>query len=114
MSDSNRPTEEELMNIAVKAATSVDGVSGMGVTLTNTLKSIPVIGTPVKGVKFSVVDEKLVVDLYIKVIYKVKIPQLAWDIQSTVKKALEEVIGSKIKEINIHVQGVDLPEEEDK
>ncbi|WP_303857454.1 Asp23/Gls24 family envelope stress response protein [Aminicella lysinilytica] len=114
MANSNKLTEEELMNIAVKAATSVDGVSGMSLTLTNTLKSIPVIGTPVKGVKFSLVDDELVIDLYIKVVYRVKIPQLAWDIQSTVKKALEEVISTKIKEINIHVQGVDLPEEEDK
>lgn len=52
-------------------------------------------------------------DIYVIVEYGVRIPQLAWEIQSCVKKEIESITDEKVKEVNIHVQGVDLPGEED-
>ncbi|WP_376746263.1 Asp23/Gls24 family envelope stress response protein [Priestia megaterium] len=38
--------------------------------------------------------------------YGVQIPQLAWQIQKTVKSYVKDVIGINTEEINVHVQGV--------
>jgi uncharacterized alkaline shock family protein YloU len=105
-------SDEQILQKAVDAALSVEGVSGMSSTLSDSLMIIPGFGPPVKGAKLNVEDGELIIDLYINVKYQVKIPQLAWDIQSAVKRTAECVSHHKIKEVNIHVQGVDLPEEE--
>ena len=106
-----RVTEEQILEAAVNAALEVEGVSGMSSTLTESLKIIPGLGTPVRGARMNVEDGEIIIDLFINVEYRVKIPQLAWEIQSAVKKAVACVSHHKIKEVNIHVQGVDLPEE---
>ena len=67
-----------------------------------------------KGVKLSRSDEGLVLDIYVIVEYGIRIPQLAWDIQSKVKQELESITDITVLEVNIHVQGVALPGEEQK
>ena len=48
-------------------------------------------------------------DIYINVDYETKIPDLAWNVQSSVKKTAEKVTGLTVKHVNIHVLGVTLP-----
>jgi uncharacterized alkaline shock family protein YloU len=38
----------------------------------------------------------------------VRIPDVAWSIQEKVKKMVEKMTGSKVAEVNIHVQGVNI------
>jgi uncharacterized alkaline shock family protein YloU len=114
MTDNIKNNEESFLNIAVNAALGVKGVSGMSSILTDSLKSIPGLGAPVRGARMSIDNGELIFDLFINVDYGVKIPQLAWEIQSTVKVAINRVTDHKIKEVNIHVQGVDFPGEEDR
>ena len=52
----------------------------------------------------------LCIDLYLIVLFGVKIPQLAWDVQSTVKEAVEDLTHDRVKEVNIHIQGVQEPQ----
>lgn len=104
-------TERALMEKVAEVTLATDGVSSMSGTLTDTLKNVPGLNSPVKGVKFSEEEEELVVDLHINVVYPTKIPQLAWDIQTRVKKALTEAGSMPVKEINIHVEGVEAAEE---
>lgn len=66
-----------------------------------------------KGIKISQEDEGVVVDLYVIVEYLTKIPQLAWEVQSLVKSEIESVTEQTVAEVNIHVQGVHLPGEEE-
>ena len=93
----------------------IEGVCQLAGGFTDNL-SINILGKEPegKGIKLSRDEEGLVLDVYVIVAYKVKIPQLAWDIQSSVKNEIESVTGLKVKEVNIHVQGVSLPGEEDK
>ncbi|MDY5424511.1 Asp23/Gls24 family envelope stress response protein [Hornefia butyriciproducens] len=100
-----------LMEKAAEAALSAEGVSSMNGTLTDTLKTVPGLPTPVRGVKMSDDDDRLDIDLHINVYYRTKIPQLAWDIQRKVKKAMEEACSLPVREINIHVDGVEAVEE---
>lgn len=59
-----------------------------------------------RGVKLYKKNDALGIDLYIIVSYGVQIPQLAWQIQRTVKSYVKDIIGINTEEINVHVQGV--------
>ncbi len=65
-----------------------------------------------KGVKAQVTEKDAMIDLYIIVEYGCRIPDIAWEIQNKVKTAVENMTGLKVLEVNIHVQGVNLPKEE--
>ena len=45
--------------------------------------------------------------------YRGGIPAVAWDIQENVKREIQSMTGLDVKAVNIHVQGVKVPSEED-
>jgi uncharacterized alkaline shock family protein YloU len=52
-------------------------------------------------------DDKLVITMDIIVYYGVNIPQLCYDIQTHVKKAVEKECGMTVKAVNIRIEGID-------
>ena len=64
-----------------------------------------------KGVKISSGKEGYIVDIYVIADFGVKIPQLAWDIQNSVKEAVITAANVAVKAVNIHIQGVMMPRE---
>lgn len=99
---------------AAKATAGVSGVYELAGGLTENLsKNILGIDPSGKGVKLSRNDDGLVLDIYIIVEYMTKIPQLAWEIQGIVKKEIEAITDLTVLAVNIHVQGVHLPGEEE-
>ena len=64
-----------------------------------------------KGIKVEVGDKDTKIDVNIIVEYGVRIPDIAFEIQNRVKKAVESMTGLEVLEVNEHVQGVNLPEE---
>ena len=54
--------------------------------------------------------------MYIIVKYGVRIPELAWEIQESVKNNIESMTGLTVDKVNIHIEGVSFdekfPEEE--
>ena len=89
----NKISEEIIAMTAVRAALSVPGVNHLSD----------------KGIKVSKDKEKITLDVFIVADYGVKIPQLAWDIQTAVKEHVLKITNKKISAVNIHVQGVALP-----
>jgi uncharacterized alkaline shock family protein YloU len=65
-----------------------------------------------KGVKVEVGDKDAKIDVNIIVEYGVRIPDVAFEIQNRVKKAVETMTGLKVTEVNVHVQGVSTETEE--
>ena len=59
-----------------------------------------------KGIKVAVTDKETKIDVNIIVEYGVRIPEIAFEIQTKVKKAVETMTGLKVTEVNVHVQGV--------
>lgn len=108
-------TDDVIISCAAKATLELDGVHELTATggIDSISKNILGKDSNVKGVKVSHNDEGLILDIYIIVEYKVKIPQLAWEIQGTVKREIESITDLNVLEVNIHVQGVYLPGEED-
>ena len=59
-----------------------------------------------KGIKVEVADKTTKIDVNIIVEYGTRIPDIAYEIQSKVKKAVETMTGLTVTEVNVHVQGV--------
>ena len=104
-------SDEIISLIVMEAATQVSGVNQLTDSLADNLtKMIVGKGDKYKGIKISKDKEDLyVIDIHIIADYGKNIPQLAWDIQSAVKKKLEKAINQKIGAVNIHIQGVSMP-----
>ena len=59
-----------------------------------------------KGIKVEVEDNTAKIDVNIIVEYGTRIPDVAFEIQNRVKKAVENMTGLTVEEVNVHVQGV--------
>jgi len=94
------------------AATEIEGVAGMSGGLAGGLADMLGRKNLSKGVKVEVKEETALVDVYVIINYGNSIPDVAWKIQDNVKQAIEGMTGLNVKAVNVHVQGVNFPEEE--
>ena len=60
-----------------------------------------------KGIKVDADEKEVRIDVNIIVEYGSRIPDVAYEIQTRVKKSVENMTGLKVSEVNVHVQGVD-------
>lgn len=107
-------SEEVVAIIAGMAASEVKGVSSMNGGFVGGISEILGKKNFAKGVKVQVGEKEATIDLYITVEYGCRIPDIAWEIQNKVKTAVENMTGLKVVEVNIHVQGVNLPKDSKK
>ena len=59
-----------------------------------------------KGIKVDSGEKETKIDVNIIVEYGARIPDVAFEIQNKVKKAVESMTGLKVVEVNVHIQGV--------
>ena len=59
-----------------------------------------------KGIKVEIEENTAKIDVNIIVEYGTRIPDVAFEIQNRVKKAVESMTGLNVEEVNVHVQGV--------
>ena len=59
-----------------------------------------------KGIKVEIENSTAKIDVNIIVEYGSRIPDVAYEIQNRVKKAVESMTGLIVEEVNVHVQGV--------
>ncbi len=106
-------SDEVVAVCAANAALKTTGVAELAGGFTNAL-SKTILGKDLlsKGVKISQGDGKLNIDISVIVEYQVNIPAAAWNIQEHVKKEVESMTELPVEAVNIHVQGVHVPEEE--
>ena len=109
-----RIADEVVSIIAGLAATELDGIAGMSAGLVGGIAEILGRKNFAKGVKVEVGEKEAAVDLYIIVKYGVRIPDVALAAQENVKQAIETMTGLSVVEVNVHVQGVGFPEDEEK
>ena len=67
-----------------------------------------------KGIKVETEENKAKIDVNIIVEYGARIPDVAFEIQNRVKKAVESMTGLNVVEVNVHVQGVNTDAKEEK
>lgn len=103
--------DEVVAIIAGLAASEVKGVAGMSGGIVGGLTEFVGKKNPSKGVKVEVGEKEAAIDLFVIVEFGVRIPEVAVEIQQNVKKAIESMTGLEVVEINVHIQGVALPQE---
>ena len=64
-----------------------------------------------KGIKVDADEKEVRIDVNIIVEYGSRIPDVAYEIQTRVKKSVENMTGLKVSEVNVHVQGVKTEKE---
>jgi uncharacterized alkaline shock family protein YloU len=107
-------TDEVIAIIAGIAAMEVPGVAGMSGGIAGGIAEALGRKNLSKGVKVEAGEKQAAIDLYIIVEYGYRIPEVAWSIQEKVKKAVEEMTGLNVVEVNIHIQGVNIEKEHKK
>lgn len=114
-----RIANEVVAIVAGLAATEVEGVAGMSGGIAGGIAEMLGRKNLSKGVRVEVGEQEAAVDIFVVVDYGVRIPEVAWQIQESVKRAVETMTGLQVVEVNVHVQGVhfmqtveeDTPEE---
>lgn len=109
-----RIADDVVSVIAGVAVSEVPGVAGMaggfagGITeVLSGKKNLS------KGIKVEVGEKETKIDVNIIVEYGTRIPDVAFEIQNRVKKAVETMTGLKVLEVNVHVQGVSTDKTEE-
>ena len=112
-SDSMMITDEAIAVMAGVAASEVRGVSGMSGGFAGGIAEVFGRRNLSKGVKVVTKNDTTTVDLYVIVKYGYRIPDLAYEIQETVKSTIENLSGIEVDSVNIHIQGIDYSEDKD-
>ena len=105
--------DEVVSIIAGLAATEIDGIAGMSGGLVGGIAEMLGRKNFSKGVKVEVGEREAAIDLYIIVKYGVRIPDVAIAAQENIKRAIETMTGLSVVEVNVNVQGVNFPEDEE-
>ena len=100
--------------IAGKAVSEVSGVAGMAGGFAGGISEV-LSGKKnlSKGIKVDLSSKEAKIDVNIIVEYGVRLPDVAFEIQNRVKKAVEAMTGLAVSSVNVHVQGVKTSEEKE-
>jgi uncharacterized alkaline shock family protein YloU len=104
--------DDVVATIAGLAATEVEGVASMAGNMTNELVGKLGYKNSSKGVKISVTDDHVTVDLSLNMKYGYSIPKISATVQDKVRDAIENMTGLIVDEVNIKIAGVEAPAEE--
>ncbi|MBE7032511.1 MAG: Asp23/Gls24 family envelope stress response protein [Ruminococcaceae bacterium] len=99
-------SNDVIATIAAIAAKSIDGVYGMVNSLTGGFAELLGKKNPSKGVKVTVNDRDVKIDMFVVVEYGVKIPDVAWEIQGKTKNEVEAMTGLNVTAVNVNIEGV--------
>ena len=102
--------DEVVAIIAGLAATEVEGVDSMAGNITNELVGKLGMKNLSKGVKVTVTEEHVSVDLSLNMKYGYSIPAVSEKGQDKVKTAIENMTGLTVLEVNIKIAGVNMDE----
>ena len=106
--------DEVVAIIAGLAATEVDGVASMAGNITNELVGKLGMKKLSKGVKISVLENVVTVDLALNIEYGKNILETSKTVQEKVKAAIENMTGLEVADVNIRIASVDMENEKGK
>lgn len=92
--------------IAGIAATEVEGVSSMAGNITKEIISKLGMKNLSKGVKVSVEDGNVHVELSLNIQYGYHVPEVSANVQDKVKTSIENMTGLKVSGVDIQIAGV--------
>lgn len=102
--------DEVVAIIAGLAATEIEGVDSMAGNITNELVGKLGMKNLSKGVKVTVTEQHVSVELSLNMKYGCSIPTVSEKVQERVQTAIENMTGLTVLEVNIKIAGVSMEE----
>jgi uncharacterized alkaline shock family protein YloU len=97
---------EVLVTIAQLTAQDVEGVHAMSPAWTRDVNRFFGHVHVGDGVRIKVEDSEVIVDLYVIVDHDVNMLRLGRKLQSEVTRAIEEMVGMDVRNVNVHIEDV--------
>lgn len=105
-SGSVKISDDVVKIIAGMAAMEIQGVSGMSGGIAGGIAEKLGRKNLSRGVKAEVGEKEATIDIFVIVEYGAQIKDVACQIQTKVKNAVESMTGLRVLEVNVNVQGV--------
>ena len=99
-------TAEAIASIAAIAARKVEGVSELAPDLVDGVAKLLGRKTPASGVKVQLAQKEVSLSVNLVLDYGADIPEVAGQVQRDVAKAVEEMSGLVVSEVNVNVREV--------
>ncbi len=106
-------TNEVVAIIAGIASTEVPGVFAMSGGISDGISNILGKKNFSRGVKVEVGEKECSIEAYIVVEYGVRIPEVSTQVQENIMKSVTNMTGLNVVEVNVYVQGINIPRDED-
>ncbi len=97
--------------IAGLAATEIEGVAGMSGGLAGGIAELLGRKNLAKGIKITLNDKVLTVDINMVVTYGYKLHEVSRKVQANVVKAIETMTGLTVERVNVNVLGIQFVKE---
>ena len=111
--DTIRIASDVVATYAGIAVSEVDGVYGMAGGFAGFTEALSGKRNLSKGIKVDMGEKSAKIDVSIIVEYGARIPDVAYEIQTRIKKSVETMTDLKVLEVNVHVQGVHKKDEKE-
>lgn len=109
--DKNKAPQDDLQIspdvVATIAGVAISEVIGANRT-TGFLEMFKTKNKEGNGIKVEIKDDTCKIDASIIVDFGTRIPDVAFEIQTRVKKSVEAMTGLRVREVNVHVQGINM------
>lgn len=112
--DKIRISEEVIATIAGIAASGNENVASMGGGFVEGIVGMLGKRAPSKGIKVEMKENQVNIDLAVIMQYGCKIHEVARDMQDRVRKAVQDMTGLEVLNVNVSVLGVSLSKENGK
>ncbi len=103
--------DEVLAVVAASAAMEVEGVSSLAANLSTDIAELMGKKVYSKGVRLTVADGEVAVDISILIQYGYAIPEVAKKVQEAVMTAVSSTSGMAVSQVNIQVAGISFRKE---
>lgn len=101
-------TDEVVAIIAGLAATEIEGVVSMGGNITNELVSRLGMKSLSKGVKVTIQERTVTVDLTLNIEFGKNLLETSRKVQERVKSSIENMTGLEVADVNIRIANVEM------
>lgn len=101
---------EVVATIASLAASEINGVANMSGSVADEFVEFLGRKSNTKGIRVEVGAKEASVECYIVVKYGFKLQQVALDVQSNIKSAIETMLGLSVPQVNVSVVGIEYKE----
>lgn len=99
-------SEEVISSIVKSTISEIEGVAGLSNTAGAELAERIGLKTVSKGVKVQFVDDKIIIDLIINVVFGCNIVNTAKSVQEKLISVVQDTTGIEKADINVHVSGI--------